>query len=228
MGKKLRKDLEARRTKARAASARQARARTEVLSEARNLLLSVLGSLNDECRAPEVALQARARRGVLPIPGLQWSPEEEREVAADQAAGIATTRKLLAHWDHDLVVKLMERVVVKGAEYVISPVGSVELQPRLSTGPAEALAALLLAQARHLLRSVDGPRDPFKRRVKKCANPTCEKWFFDAERGMRTWCCVPCGNAHRQLQLSDSYEKRLKAGEYARRRSPCSRPDCEG
>jgi hypothetical protein len=228
MAKKWRKDLQIRRAKAKAASDRQALVRMDSLTLAQDLMRGALAPLNDESRAPDIRLQAQARRGMLPIPGLKWSPEDKREVAADQAAGIATTQQLLAHWDHALVARLLERAVVVGAEYRLMPDGRVVLEPRVTSGPADVMAALELAQARHLLRLVDGTRDPFKRRVKRCGNPTCEKWFFDAERGTRKWCCIPCGNAHRQLKRSKQYQKRLKAGEYARRRCPCVRQGCEG
>jgi hypothetical protein len=228
--KKLRprKERQIRRQKAKDASRRQATERLNAITQAQEFVRPVLTALNDEGRDPDTRAQAQARRGVLPIPGLQWSPEEKANASADRAAGVATSRGLLAKWDQGLVENLLERVVVEGAEYVLLPDGSVELQPRHSSGPSQALAALDLAQARALLRQVDSGENPFKRRVKQCVNPTCEKWFFDAERGTRKLCCVPCGNAHRQLKLSETYQRRLKAGEFARRRFPCSRPDCEG
>lgn len=230
MSKKLgaRKERQIRREKARSASERQARARSEALAQARSFILSVLVPLNDEGRDPETRAQAQAQRGVLPLKGLQWSSEDRKQVDADLTAGVAMTKRLLQKWEQRVVDALLSEVRVVGSEYVSSPDGEPKLEPRLQTGPAKALAALHLAKARHLLHSVGGTEDPFTRRVKQCANPVCQKWFFDAERGTRKWCCVPCGNAHRQLKLSKNYKSRLKAGEYARRRSPCSRPDCEG
>jgi len=207
-------------------------ARTAALTSARDHALLVLASLNDDDRDPATRAEAQRRRGILlfspvQLAALGWTPADHADVAADHADGIATTRLLLKRWDHGLVEKLLEQVVVKGAAYRLLPNGRVELEPRLSQGPAAALAALSLAQARDLLRSVDGGSDPFKRRIKQCANPTCGKWFFDADRGTRKWCCVACGNAHRQLKLDrENYLRRLK--EYKQRRSPCSRKDCEG
>jgi len=158
------------------------------------------------------------------------SPGEVREVAADGAKGAAVARQLLERWDEALVRELLQQVVVKGAEYWLHPDGRVELEPRSASGPSAALAALHLAQARDLLRSVDGNSNPFKRRIKQCANPTCGKWFFDAERGTRKWCCAACGNAHRQLKFAgrEKYTSRLKSGEFAQRCCPCSRADCKG
>ena len=89
MAKKWRKDLQIRRAKAKAASDRQALVRMDSLTLAQDLMRGALAPLNDESRAPDIRLQAQARRGMLPIPGLKWSPEDKREVAADQAAGIA-------------------------------------------------------------------------------------------------------------------------------------------
>lgn len=226
MSKKL--DLRVRRKRARAASEHQARVRIEALADVRALILSAITPLNDDGRDPVTRAQTQARRGVLPVPGLQWSPEELQEIADDRAAGLATTRALLEAWDLRTVQDLLEQVVIVGAEYVLQPSGGVELQPRLSRGPASAMAALALAQARHLLGQIFGAQDPFSRRVKRCGNPSCKKWFFDAERGTRKWCCVPCGNAHRQLMLSKDYHKRLRADDYARRRAPCSRLGCDG
>lgn len=219
-----------RRAKARFASARQAQARTEALAIARALALPVLADMNDQDRDPETRAEAERRRGILPIPGWQPPTGFAEEVAADDAAGATVARQLLAEWDGALVETLLRQVVVKGAEYRLHPDGRVELEPRRVTGPAAAQAALKLAQARDLLRTVDGGAHPFKRRIKQCVNPTCGKWFFDAERGTRKWCCSACGNAHRQLKFAgrEKYLSRLKSGAYAQRRCPCSRPDCEG
>lgn len=189
---------------------------------------SVFATLNDEQRDPDTRTEMQARRDVLPIPGLQWSPKERDEAAANEAAGIEMTRHLLATWDSALVRELLDDVLVKGAAYRLMNDEAVQLEPRVVTGPARALNALVLAQARALVRSVGGGKNAFRRRAKQCTNPTCEKWFFDTERGTRKWCCVACGNAHRQLRLSETYEERKKAGYFAARRCPCSREGCEG
>lgn len=205
-------------------------ARTAALAGARDFANPVLADLNDQDRDPAARAQARRRRGILPIAG--WKPPAgfAAEVAADEAAGALAAHQLLNKWDNKRVEELLGKVVVKGAEYRLTATGRVELEPRLLSGPAEALAVLGLAQARDLLRTVDGGSAPFKRRIKRCANPTCGKWFFDGDRGTRKWCCVACGNAHRQLKFQDpqKYRQRLKAGEYEQRRSPCSREGCEG
>ena len=219
-----------RRAKARFVAERQGAAKAAALLAARAHVLELLAALNDEARDPTARVQAQRRRGVLPIQGWRPSAEDAAAIAADSAAGAETAGRLLAKWDAVLVEQMIEQVQVKGAEYRVQSDGRVVLEPRLLSGPASALAALSLAQARDLLRSVDGGANPFQRRVKQCANPLCGKWFFDGERGTRQWCCGACGNAHRQLKFASpkKYTERLRSGEYARRRCPCSRPDCEG
>jgi len=228
-GKAETRDRLIRRAKVRAASERQMRARAEALTSARHLALDVLAGLNDADRDPATRAEARRRRGTLPIPGLKITSEDQREMDADEAEGVSTARKLLERWDIELVSELLRQVEVKGAEWVLQPNGNPALEPRCEAGPLAALFAKQLAQTHFLLRSVDGGTDPFKRRIKRCDNPTCRKWFFDPERGTRKWCCTACGNAHRQLKLAgEKYRKRLKSGDYEQRRCPCSRSDCDG
>ena len=230
LAKKPRNERLVRRAKARFASERQSAARTEAIASARQYVLSVLAALNDQDRDPEARTQAQRRRGLLPIPGYRPPPGFAAEAAAGNKEGAAVAAKLLGEWDAAFVQKMIGEVRVVGAEYRLRSDGGVELEPKLLSGSPAALVALSLAQARDLLRSVDGGVNPFRRRIKRCVNPTCGKWFFDVERGTRKWCCVACGNAHRQLKFVSprKYLERLKSGEYARRRCPCSRPNCEG
>ncbi len=214
--------LKARRAKDKAARKAQAEAR----EQAAEFIRPVLAALNDEDRPPDVRADAQKARHITPIPGWRESltPHELAELEADRAAYTKTARDLIKSWDHAAVERLLDDVVVSGAVYRLLPDGTVVLEPRASTGPGAAMAALGVAEARDAFRTVGGS---FERRIKRCANPTCGKWFFD-ERGTRKWCCVACGNAHRQLELLKGYRARVTSGAYARRRCPCSRPGCEG
>jgi hypothetical protein len=208
------------RKKARGSDAR----RPDALSRARVLALPMIEAMNDQDRTQEEIDKVGARHGALPSFKPLLSRQLQKEIDANELEGVKTARHLLTSWTHAKVQAWLDKVEVAGAAYWLSDDGTVVLEPRLLAGPPAALWALAIAQVRNELQAVGLD---MARCIKRCANPTCKKWFFDAgERGTRKWCCVPCGNAHRQIKLSETYEDRMR--EYEERRHPCTREGCEG
>lgn len=130
----------------------------------------------------------------------------------DWMKGGQTATRLLENWSREAVARLIKGISV-GAEYYVTKQGGVELGSNCDAGTIEELIALRLGSAYAALEGFK--KGEWTRRVKRCDNPTCQKWFFDRDRkGIQIHCCRGCTNAHGQLRRSKDYKRRRANREY--------------
>ena len=198
----------ARRERERAGRAQRRAAIDGAVRRAGNLVRPVLDLANGIDTKRMVRAAAFLRR--------TWEGDAEPGTGREAVAAMRVARGLLESWRPRLAARLVKGIEVS-AEYYLTKSGDVDIGTHYSAGTLSQFVALSLGYARGTLRAVDA----WERRVKRCANPSCRKWFFDGGRGTQAHCCAGCANAHQQLKRSATYDDRRKRGEYDAR--PCRR-----